>query len=502
MTVGKTFEKRFGKRAMSPVISTVVLTGAIVALLSVALIFANGLLWSKIAEGEFNSAKQFMHTVGLTIDDVAWTVGRTETIGYSSRDGDITIESSTLDYVVNVETTDGGEITSDNSAKGSSSISPLTFQYSIGSGSNRILIVGVGWEDSTDGKTVTEVTYDGESLTKIADEDTHRSGSTNAYVWLGYLLEEDLPSSGSHDVVVTASASPSRTIFGYAISYFGVKQAAPDDYDTDYHTDGTPCVATVTSAADGSVGVVVGASGATGAASGNNDATVRQSHSQDSSAGAIGDEQDVSSGSNDMGITFAGQNRAALVGAILQPAGITYQFSYETGVLLFNIPTSKYSVTNGYWELIFPSQNDTLTLKGTSAPVVRVFAVEKLPMGDGSYIRVVVAPSIRFLSSTITISDDSTHYAKLYLPVLTLGSAPRRSQTVTLTGNSVEAKTVSGVTRINVTVSFPKGDPPANFDASFFNFPSLYETIEIPGTYDESVFEFYVGEVTVDFGIG
>ena len=179
----------------------------------------------------------------------------------------------------------------------------------------------------------------------------------------------------------------------------------------------------------------------------------------------------------------------------------TYKFSYATGVLLFNIPTSKYSVTNGYWELISPSKNENLTLKGTSAPVVRVFAVEKLPMGDGSYIRVVVAPSIRFLNSTITMSGSSTYYVKLYLPVLTFGSAPRRTQAVTLTGNSVEAKTVSGVTKVNVTVSFPKGNPPENFDNTFFNFRNLYEPIQIPGGYTDSVFEFYVGGVTADFGI-
>ena len=287
MVVGKTLKKHLDKRAISPAISAVIMTGAIVALVSIALVFANNLLWSKIAEGDFNSAKQFMQTVGLTIDDVAWTVGRTETVRYSSRYGDVTIESSTLNYTVYVET-DGND---------------------------------------------------------------------------------------------------------------------------------------------------------------------------------------------------------------------TYQFSYETGVLLFNVPTSKYSVTNDYWELIFPSQSDTLTLKGTSAPVVRVFAVEKLPMGDGSYIRVVVAPSIRFLNSTITMSGSSTYYVKLYLPVLTLGSAPRRAQAVTLTGNSVKAHTISGVTKINVTVSFPKGGSPENFDASFFNFPSLSEEITIPDGYNDSVFEFYVGEVTVDFGI-
>jgi hypothetical protein len=282
IVAGKIFKKRFGKRALSPVISTVILTGAIVALLSVTLIFANGILWSKIAESDFNSARQFMQTVGLTIDDVAWEVGRTETIRYSSRDGEVTIESLTLNYTVYVETDGNG----------------------------------------------------------------------------------------------------------------------------------------------------------------------------------------------------------------------THQFSYETGVLLFNVPVSKYSLTNGYWEPIFPSQSDTLTLKGTSAPVTRVFAVQKSPMYDGSYIRVVVAPSIRFMNSTITTSG-STYYAKLYLPVLTLGSAPRRSQAVTLSGNSRKAHTISGVTKINVTVSFTKED----FDNSFFNFPHTSEEIAIPPGYNDAVFEFYVGGVTVDFGI-
>ena len=272
---------------MSPVVSTVILTGALVALLSVALVFANGLLWSKIAEGDFNSAKQFMQTMGLQIDDVAWMVGRTETLRYSSKYGTVTMENSTLSYTVYVETNGSG----------------------------------------------------------------------------------------------------------------------------------------------------------------------------------------------------------------------TYEFSNETGVLLFNVPTSRYSVANDYWELIFPSQNDTLTLKGTSAPVVRVFAIEKMPMDDGSYIRVVAAPAIRALYSSINTSSSSTYYVKLYLPVLKLGEAPRLSQSVTLTGKSIEANTVNRVTSINVSVSFPNGSSPYNFDDFFFNFPSLSEEIPIPPGYSDVVLEFYVSEVTVDFGI-
>ena len=284
---GKIFKKRFDKRAMSPVVSTVILTGALVALLSVTLVFANGLLWSKIAESDFKSAKQFMQTMGLQIDDVAWVVGRTETLRYSSKYGEVAIEPLTLNYTVYAETSGSG----------------------------------------------------------------------------------------------------------------------------------------------------------------------------------------------------------------------TYEFSNETGVLLFNVPTSTYSVANGYWSLFYPSQNSTLTLKGTSAPVVRVFAIEKMPMDDGSYIRVVVAPAIRALFSSINTSSTSTYYVKLYLPVLKPGEAPRLSQSVTLTGKSIEANTLNGVTSINVSVSFPRGSPPENFDDFFFNFPSLSEVINVPSGYSDVVLEFYVSEVTVDLGI-
>jgi len=279
---------------MGPVVSTVIMTGAIVAILSVALVFANNFLWSRVAEGDFDSSKQLMHTAGLQIDDVAWTVGRTETIRYSSQYGDVVLEPSILNYTVSVV------------------------------------------------------------------------------------------------------------------------------------SDGEP-----------------------------------------------------------------------------EP----YVFSNVTGALLFNLPTSRYSITNGYWERIFPDQNESLTLKGTSAPVVRVFAVERLPMSDGSYIRVVVAPAIRVLYSSINTSVSSTYYVRMYLPVLAAGESPRLSQSITLTGESVEAHTINNVTSISVIVDFPSEG--SGFDSDFFNFPYNSETLDVPpiviphedDEYDNVVFELYLSEVLVEFGI-
>jgi len=282
---GKFHKKRSGKTAASPVVSTVIMTGAIVAIVSVALVFANNLLWSRVAEGEFDSSKQFMQSVGLQIDDVAWTLGRTETISYSSQYGEVLFAPSALTYSVSIN---GGE---------------------------------------------------------------------------------------------------------------------PEQY--------------------------------------------------------------------------------------------------ETGALMFNLPISRYSITNDYFERIFPVQDESLTLKGTSAPVARVFVVEKMPMADGSFIRVVVVPAVRVLYSEITtgpaVASTTTHYIRMYLPVLDVGEAPRLSQSITLTGESLNAYTVQDVTSINVAVGFQED---SLFDFAFSKFPfDLAEDISVDFGDDDVVLEFYLSEVQVDFGL-
>ena len=261
-------------KAVSPAVSAVIMTGTVVALISVALVFANNLLSVRMAESEFNSAMQVMQTVGLQIDDVAWVIGRTETVRYSSRYGDVAFESA-LNYTIYINTTTQ--------------------------------------------------------------------------------LNQKL-------------------------------------------------------------------------------------------------------------------------------------YTTTTGILCFNMPISQYSIGDNYYELIYPSVGEGLLLKGTSAPVARVFAVEKLPMGGKSFVRVVVAPAIRMLN--LTIGD--TNYIRLYLPVLSEGNATKRYQSITLAGESV-SKVGESVTGIKVEVNFPL----PGFNNSFFHFSKTTETISLT----ESVLELYVGEVDVALGV-
>jgi hypothetical protein len=177
--------------------------------------------------------------------------------------------------------------------------------------------------------------------------------------------------------------------------------------------------------------------------------------------------------------------------------GITYVYlaNYTVGILLFNMPINKYSLGNNYYERIFPSTNSSFLQKGASAPVSYVYVIEKLPMNDGNYIRVVVAPSIRMLNSTISAGGETKNYFKFYLPVLQPGLNPRHSQSVTLSGSSVSVKTGS-CNAVKITVTFSKAS--LGFGADFFKFANTEEIVDVP---DGSVIEFYTGEVTVSLGL-
>jgi hypothetical protein len=280
---------RKDKRAVSPAISTVILTAAVIVMILVAMTFANNFLNARMAENEFSTNKQFMLTTGLQIDDIAWTIGRTQTVRYSSKFGNMKFESVALNYTFEVD-------------------------------------MGAGW-------------------------------------------------------------------------------------------------------------VPV--------------------------------------------------------------------FSNVTGMILFNIPVSTYSITNNYFERISPVSNGSFLQQGPSAPVSHVFCVEKLPMLEGNYTRIVAVPSIRMLNSTIEgpQSPTSTNYFKFYLPVLEPGTHLYKSQSITMTGDDITKIVRNGVNQVRITVTFPNTG--LGFDSSFFNFDSttiILNNSTVPEITANSVVEFYVGKIIVTLG--
>ncbi len=173
-------------------------------------------------------------------------------------------------------------------------------------------------------------------------------------------------------------------------------------------------------------------------------------------------------------------------------------FTLETGIILFNMPTREYTLGSDYFERIFPSSYDQFLQEAASAPVSHVYIVEKLPMSAGNYTRVVVAPTVRMLNTTI----GAQNYAKFFLPRLEGGANPMLSQSITLIGNNVTQHGYPDVSKVRFSVSFPNSVE--GFDSDFFRFYS--DTITLDSNSDPpftpgSVVEFYVGEVTVSLGL-
>ncbi len=174
----------------------------------------------------------------------------------------------------------------------------------------------------------------------------------------------------------------------------------------------------------------------------------------------------------------------------------TTLFNITTGMILFNIPTEAYSLGDNYFERVTPAYNGSFLQEGSSAPVSHVFCVEKLPMNDGSYIRVGIIPSIRMLNSTISGPlGTSTKYTKLYLPVLEQGNHLYLSQSITMMGNDIIKIVSSGVDRVRINATFPCSA--LGFDNTFFNFDHISETRTLSAG---SVVEFYVGKIIVTLG--
>jgi hypothetical protein len=172
--------------------------------------------------------------------------------------------------------------------------------------------------------------------------------------------------------------------------------------------------------------------------------------------------------------------------------------NYSTGILMFNMATSRLSLGNNYFERLFPLDNLFL-LDGVSAPISHVYAIEKLPMNDGSFVRVVIAPSIRTLNTTITIPGNQSDYYKFYLPILVSGNSPGPSQSMKLVGSTISLKMEKDVRKVKVQISFPQNS--AGFDQAFFNFASLEQEVDVTDGSDGSIIEFYTMSIAVSLGV-
>ncbi|MHA1612777.1 MAG: hypothetical protein ACTSYU_12040, partial [Promethearchaeota archaeon] len=120
-----------------------------------------------------------------------------------------------------------------DSTTSTTSVGDSTFSHSIGygSGNARLLLATVCFEDITPFTNVSTVSYDGQTMVRLADEFVESTYSMAISQW--YLLDANLPAtSGSYTVNVDMLAVPDDNVMVSVSSYINVKQTAPTDVDT------------------------------------------------------------------------------------------------------------------------------------------------------------------------------------------------------------------------------------------------------------------------------
>ena len=136
--------------------------------------------------------------------------------------------------------------TFDSALAGSSgSASSITISHVLGSGSNRIVAIATAVD--TSGVSCTGVTYNGVSCT-AADVAYERS---NIDLRWWYILEANLPSAGTYDVVATYSGAGNVRVA--AVSYLGMNQTGPEANPTGGDGYNTLHDLTITTVNDGAV---------------------------------------------------------------------------------------------------------------------------------------------------------------------------------------------------------------------------------------------------------
>jgi hypothetical protein len=212
-------------------------------------------------------------------------------------------------------------ISFDNAAtKVSTNAASASWTHTVGSGSDRILIVGLATEDTSSSVlTVKAITCNGIAMTAVSNATATAGSSTLDKTQLFYLLN---PTAGSNTVAVTFSGAVNGVSAG-SVSLSGVAQSAPAAAGINTATSGTTISASVAVATAGSWLVDVANSGASNATlTPGSGQTKRWGVGQTNSGGA-GSTATPATGTASVSWTASSSSQLALSVVVLAPSGGT-----------------------------------------------------------------------------------------------------------------------------------------------------------------------------------
>jgi len=206
---------------------------------------------------------------------------------------------------------------SSNAEKGYSTT--LSWSQTVGTGSDRILIVGIAGEDSSESDLViSSVTYGSENMTLVSGSSaTGGSGAFKIKTELYYLLN---PDSGTDTVTVTYSGNTASRAGG-AVSLLNVAQQAAEAVSTNANESTNTISTNITTQTDGAWVVDVVGCGNSGSFTTTASGMVeRFDETTTDSSGAGSTKSVASAGSTTMSWEHTGANRMALSVAAFAPA--------------------------------------------------------------------------------------------------------------------------------------------------------------------------------------
>lgn len=195
-----------------------------------------------------------------------------------------------------------------------------SWSHTIGSGSNRILVVCMSWLDPS--ADISDITYNGVSMTRVTGAN---AGPQNSYFSaIFYMLEANLPTTGAYTVAVTWANNPHADYFvGGGLSFDGVAQAAPED--SDGQIGGTTTTSASVTITSGAMIVANAASQDTGGVLGlafdSGTETERWDTDQGLLAGLASTVPDATAGAVGVDATASGNHNCALSVISLAEAG-------------------------------------------------------------------------------------------------------------------------------------------------------------------------------------
>ncbi|ATC64553.1 hypothetical protein CMV30_11640 [Nibricoccus aquaticus] len=324
-------------------------------------------------------------------------------------------------------------------SKAATNGSNTSWSHTTGSGTDRILIVGLATEDtSTSVLNVSAITYGGVALTAVANSTATAGSSTYDRTQLFYLLN---PASGTNTISVTWGGAVNGISAG-STSLAGVTQSAPSVAAINSTTSGNTISANIAVATAGSWLVSVANSGASNATLTAGSTQIKRWGLGQSNSGGAGSTASPATGTVSTSWTASSSSQLALSVAVLTPSSggttvvapaITTQPSSQTVTTGASATLSV--AASGTAPLSYQWRFNGSAISGATSASYTLSNAQSANAGSYSVVVSNSAGSATSNNATLTISSTAT------APSITTQPA---SQTINVGGSATFSVTASG----------------------------------------------------------